>query len=185
MYKLLLEQDKKRIVQEYTLRRIVVANGAMALVLLVLLVGLLPSYLISSSRRLEIEARTNISYLPEALQEQEELLAWITGVNNKLNLLAPELDTDRLAGLFGEFLKEEFPGIVVTDISWKRSAEGRAFRMSGVAEDRQKLIAFEEYINSSGRFAKTSVPVSQLARERNVEFNLILEPLGALSNLER
>jgi hypothetical protein len=177
MYKLLPEEEKIKVAHEYSLRRLVVVNLGIVVLLLIGLVGLLPSYLLSSARHSEAEARAVLMRADGPEGEREEVLSWLSLVNRKLALLSSNVVIEQPLELFERFLRNDFEGISVTYLNWNKAGEEITLTVSGLAEDRQKLIRFEEQINASGQFKKASFPISQLAKERNLDFKITLSPL--------
>jgi hypothetical protein len=180
MFKLIGDESKKKVRKEYVLRRGIVMVAALAALVVMAIVALFPAYIISDSQYSEILARSEIIRLSEKQNERADLLTWLKDTNTKLSYLSPELDTDRPIELFKVFLTEENEGIQITSLSWKREKEKDkeklTFIVSGVASDRQKLIRFESAINTSGKFAKVSLPVSQFAKEKDIDFQMTVTP---------
>lgn len=181
MFKLISEQEKKKVNKEYVLRRAIVMAAALSGVLVVAIVGLFPSYLLSDSRHAEALARSEILKISEKQEERADLSAWLKDTNNKLALLSPALDTDRPNQLFKIFIDDEVGGIKVTSLLWKKEKEKVSLVVSGVADTRQDLIRFEGIINSSGKFTQVSLPVSQFAKEKEIDFQLTVVPLKVTS----
>lgn len=178
MFKLITEEKQKLIRKEYLLRRTIIMVAAFAAVLIVGIVGLFPSYILSNSRYSEVLSRTEILKTSQTQSERNELLEWLKSTTNKLVFLSPSLDTDRPVEIFKNFLNEDRLGIKITSLSWKKNGEKITVIISGVASDRQKLLNFEQEINSSGEFSKFSLPVSQYAKEKDIDFQITVSPIA-------
>lgn len=177
MFKLITEERQKEVRKEYVLRRTVVMICGVIMILIVGMVGLFPAYILSSSRYSEIVSRTEILKTSKTQAERNELLTALKSTTNKLVFLSPVLDTDRPQKFFRNFLDENQEGIKITSLSWKRNGDKITLIISGVASDRQKLLSFEQAINSSGSFTKFSLPVSQYAKEKDIDFQITTSPL--------
>ncbi len=177
MYKLLTEEEREKVLKEYSERRFVVILGALILILIVAMVGLFPSYLLSNVRQREVEERVRITGEAGLKEEDRELQAWLTNLNFKLRMLSPKLAVDRPSGSIQDVLKEKIPGIRLEAFSWSK-IDGKIFVMvSGVAQNRQTLLAFENKLNASRKFDAVTLPLSSLVRDRDIDFQVRLSPL--------
>lgn len=176
MYKLLPEKAREKVRGEYLLRRSVVMVTALVLVLVVAIVGLFPSYVISKALQREVAERT------EVLRQEPEPEAvawetWLSSISLKLKLLDPKLDKDRPSTLLAEVISEKGKGIRINSFRWVNGDGKSELSIMGVAADRQALLAFENKLNSSGRFSAVTLPVSNLAKDRDISFELKLIPI--------
>lgn len=180
MFKLLPEEEKEKVQREYALRRIVVAVEAFILILIVGLVGLFPSYILSRARLGEVEERLKVSGTAEPQVETKELEAWLTDLNFKLTALVPD-QKEFLPSLYMEtVLKEKGSGIRITGFSWINEKEKVYMNISGVASTRQALLSLETRLKNAKSFSEVTLPVSNLAKERDVTFDLKLVPKNSL-----
>lgn len=175
MYKLLTEEEKQIVKKEYNLRRLVVMLFALMVVLSVALVGLLPSYLFSTVRHREIGEQLEI-LRPAEGSEEASLKSWLAETNRKIGYLSPELDKDTLSQYFDRLIRARPAGISVRRLGWKKSGEKVAISIQGVARDRQALINYEKALSSSLEWADVVLPISNLASDRNIEFDISLSP---------
>lgn len=176
MYKLLPEKTREKVRGEYLLRRSVVMVTALILVLVVAIVGLFPSYILSKALQKEVAERTQALGLepePEAVVGE----SWLAGINLKLKLLAPKLDGDRPSVLLAQVIAEKGGGIKINSFSWVKGEGQSQLAIAGVATDRQALLAFESRLNSSGKFSAVTLPVSNLAKDRDISFELKLSSI--------
>ena len=172
MFKLLTEEGREKVKHEYATRRAVVLLSALTLVLVAAIIGLLPSYLASNARQKAVLERTRIISSAGKRGDELELQAWLRETNRKLLLLSPGLDTERPSDFIKKILDQKIPGIRVTGFSWLKTKNLITLSINGVALDRQTLVAFESRINSSGYFSEVTLPISNLARDRNIDFQI-------------
>ncbi len=178
MFKLLTEDGQKKVEREYKTRRTIVMLLAFILVLIVGVIGLLPSYILSNIR--EKEALTRVKILSNSNLEGEngaELQAWLVETNRRLKALSPKLDTDRPSNFVEQVLEQKLAGIRITALTWLRSKDKITLSVTGVAEDRQKLVMFENKINSSGYFSNVTLPISDLAKDKDILFQIKFSPI--------
>ena len=176
MFKLLTDEERKKVAHEYALRRVIVMLSALILVLVVGIIGLLPSYILSSARENEVLERMRIMESAGERGDESELQAWLRETNRELEVLSPELDTDRPSDFIGRILDQRVTGARITGFSWVKAEDKIALLVSGVALDRQTLITFEDRINASGYFSKVTLPISNLARDRDIDFQIKFSP---------
>src|SRR3989344_86718 len=92
MFKLLTEEGRAKVLVEYNTRRIVVILCALVFVILIGIVGLLPSYVLSSARQKEVAERAKAVEGLGREDDTAELRSWLVQMNKKLQVLSPALD---------------------------------------------------------------------------------------------
>jgi len=174
MYKLLPEEQKKIVAQEYGIRRAVVMLAASILVMLLGTAGLFPSYMLSGARRQEVLERTRIMGDVAPKEDEAALQEWLSGFNAKLQTLTAFAETAEPTRLIDKVLEEKVAGIRLTGFVWTFAKNKATLAVSGTARDRQALIALEDSLNASGQFGSVSLPLSNLARDKDIEFQVNL-----------
>ena len=177
MFKLLTDEEKQKVTHEYTLRRAIVMLFAFIMVSVVGIIGLLPSYILSSARENEVIERTRIMERAGERGDKLELQAWLRETSRELEVLSPKLDTDRPSDFIKRILDQRVTGLRITGLSWAKVEDKIALSVSGVALDRQTLITFEDRINASGYFSEVILPISNLARDRDIDFQIKFSPV--------
>ena len=172
MFKLLTEEGRKKVEREYILRRSIVMLVALTIICLIGIIGLFPSYILSKSRQNEVTERVRIMGNTELGQDEEDLKGWLEGANEKLALLDPNLDKDKPSVFIEEVLENKPIGIKINFFSWRMMEGDFELYVTGVASDRQTLLAFESQIRNSAYFSDISLPVSNLARDRDIDFQI-------------
>lgn len=176
MYKLLPEEERVKVAHEYALRRAALWLIAFILIGAVALSGLLPSYLLTRARRDEVLARLSVVGAKEESAESVAAATWLKKARIELETLEPKLDSDRISVLFEEVIRDKPAGIRLTNISYNKSANKASFALSGVASDRQALLSFESILQDSEAFSDVALPVSNLAKDKDLSFQIKLMP---------
>lgn len=176
MFKLLTEEERRKVAHEYAMHRAIVVLLALILVLVVGIIGLLPSYVLSNARENEALERTRIMGGSGQRGDDTTLQVWLGETNQKLQVLSPALDTDRPSDFIEKILDQRITGIAVTGFSWVRTKDKITLSVNGVATSRQSLITFENHINSSGYFSEVTLPISNLAKDRDIDFQIKFSP---------
>src|SRR3990167_9368714 len=176
MFKLLTEEERQKVAHEYAMRRAIVILLTLILVLVVGIIGLLPSYVLSNARENEALERMRIMCSVGEREDDATLQVWLKETNRKLQVLSPALDTDRPSDFIEKILDQRITGIAVTDFSWARAKDKVILSINGVATSRQSLITFENRINSSKYFSEVALPISNLAKDKDIDFQIKLSP---------
>lgn len=184
MFKLLTDEEKQKVQREYVMRRAVVMLSGFVLVLVVGIIGLLPSYLLSNVRQYEALERTRIMGSVGQRGDESYLQTWLAKINLELQLLSPELDKDRPSDFIEQVLEQKIAGISLIDFSWVKVKDKLSFSVNGVASDRQALITFENRIKSSQHFSEVTLPISNLAQDRNINFQMKFSPVSTATTLQ-
>ncbi len=176
--KLLDVSGGAKVKKEYARRRLIVGLWSFAFVLVVALVGTMPAFTLASTRNQEMQERLHIMSLESPDVEDESLLTWLSQTKVKLAALSPQLDQSHPSFIIETFLAEKPGGVYVTTMTWDaRSAnESETLVVSGLAVDRQALLSLESGLNASGKFSEIDLPLSTLAKERDISFQIKLVP---------
>jgi hypothetical protein len=171
MFKLLPEETRAKVAGEYKLRRSVVIVTSAAIMFAVALGGLFPSYILSKVRQTEAEA---LLAVPLIRENEGDLGVWLTGFNRKLHALSAVAEEEKASLAMERALAERRAGIRITQLNWSESEGAAALSLVGVASDRQALLSFETRLKDSGNFSEVMLPVSNLAKESNISFQINL-----------
>ncbi|MFZ2484549.1 MAG: PilN domain-containing protein [Minisyncoccia bacterium] len=172
MFKLLTEEERQKVVREYVIHRAVVILSVFVVVLAASLIGILPSYLLSNARKSDVLERTRIMGISRQNGDTSDLETWLSKINYKLKILSPGLDVDRPSDFIDKVLEEKLGGISVNGLSWSKEGGEVTLSISGMATDRQTLINFQDRIENSEYFSKATLPISNLAKDRDIDFQI-------------
>lgn len=174
MFKLLTEQASLKVSSEYAIRRMSLILLALIAVLIIGLVGLLPSFVLSGARKLELEIGVEMLNKNPINQTGSDPLSWLSYMNTKLQILSPLLDETRPSDFINKVMEKKSLGIRLTNFAWVDDKGQPTLSISGVAQDRQALLSFEGALKSSQYFSDVALPVSNLAKDRNISFQIKL-----------
>lgn len=169
MYKLLPEEHKRKVEKEYFWRRLIVILQALIVVTLIGMAGLFPSYILSNMRQKEIGERLKAMGETVLSEDDKEVISWLEEMNLKLKVLSPKLDKEKISPLIENALSAKVGGIRINSLDWTKENSKILLVISGVATDRQALIAFERSLDSL-QIGEVTFPVSNLAKDRNISF---------------
>lgn len=176
MFKLLTEEAQEKMANEYTRRRTVVMLAAFATLLVISAVGLFPSYIILRIRQGEVFEQMAVVAYPESTEDATGLKVHFSETNRRLRALSPKLDTDQPSVSVGQILEQKIAGIRITGISWTKTDDKVAISVTGISRDRQTLLTFEDRINTSQHFSDVTLPISDFARNKDIDFQIKFTP---------
>ncbi len=176
MFKLLTEEERYKVRHEYNMRRAIVMLSALIMVLVVGVIGLLPSYVLSNARQNEVLERNRIISTSKQHDDNSSLEAWLIEINNELEVSSPKLDTDRPSDFIDKVLDQKIGGVRITEFSWIKAKDGVTLAIGGIGRDRQTLIAFENSMNASSHFSTVTLPISNLAKDKDIDFHIKFSP---------
>src|SRR3989344_4610462 len=154
MFKLLTEEERQKVAHEYAMRRLIVMLCALILVLVVGIIGLFPSYLLSNVHRIMALERTKIAGRAEQRNEDLSLQVWLEKILDQKN-----------------------EGIIITGFSSIKTKDKTNLSVSGVSANRQSLITFENRIASLSDFSEVVSPISNLAKDKDINFQIRLSSI--------
>lgn len=173
MFNLLPQEEKIKIMHEYTYRVIVIFLTFLFFSFVAAAVFLLPSYVSSSFKKADLElqvstAETNSKQNGTDLLRAELKLA--NQILKDLREVPPSFYTD-----INDVITHKNSGIKIRDISLRKD-EGNPYRLivSGIAQRRANLTSFAQNLEKLNRFSEVNLPVSNFAKESNIEFQITL-----------
>lgn len=173
MFKLLTDEARRKVSHEYALRRAMLAIAGLSVVLVVGIVALVPSYVISLAHINAAKERTIALQNSPTREKSKELVASLEGINLKLKTLAPGTP-DMPYEYFLKVIDVKPKGVKLNNFSWLKDKKSVTISIQGTANSRQDLLDFENRLNSSGNFSKAILPVSNFAKDKDIDFDLSL-----------
>ncbi len=173
MYKLLPEAAKEIVGREYSGRRAALSLLVLIVVLIIGVVGLFPAYIGAKAKRIEIEERVKVSGNSAISTENENFKSWLKNINMKLELLSPSLTQDASEAV-ALAIGAKPSGVRIATLNWRVEEGSAVLLVSGVSDNRQALLDFENNLNDSGYFAQVSLPLSSLAKGSDIPFQVNL-----------
>ncbi|MHB1330596.1 MAG: hypothetical protein ACYCY6_01355 [Minisyncoccota bacterium] len=177
MFKLLTIKETDKVRREYRFRRVDVMLGLMSILLLVAILACSPSYIFSKGKRdaaLYTLETLNASGHPASKLELEK---WVEYTNNEIEELALDPVIGKPSDYFKKVLESKPATSKVTGFLWTRGAGNfKSIRVRGEASTRQSLLQFQDNLRSTGDWTQVDFPVSAIAEESDINFELSLIP---------
>ena len=167
---LLPPEQKEVIWQEETRRLICFLAIEFGVVLMIGVSLLLPSFLPLTFERKELKRALAIEEEASRIIKVDEIAAKGRKVGFALSLIKTfHENASPATSLLGWFLGVKRSGVTITNIV---SRKGGEVFLSGIAQTRRSLLNFEEALRSSGRFQEISSPLSNIIRDRDINFTI-------------
>jgi cell division protein FtsL len=177
MFNLLPETEKKHILKEYSMRRLVVLLFFLLVSGLIALICIFPSKLLSQTKEENIRARIETTKKSPILAESELLISTLSAANLKLAALSPPPNEILIEDLFDRVIARKSTNIKLRNLVYKRSAnkDSSTIQLTGVALNRESLSTFVEDLKKEPLFKEVNLPVSDLTKGVNATFSIQLK----------
>jgi len=176
MYKLLPEKAVNKARREYSLRRIFVSMILLSVLFIFSGVATLPSFIFALEKKnAALFTLSSLDDRPDV--DNTDLEAWAEQIKTKLTATLPNDSPDQPYTYFQKILAKKTSGVTLTGFVWTRQNNGnKSIRLNGVAKTRQDLLSFQSSLSESGDWAQADLPVSAIARELDIPFEITLTP---------
>lgn len=183
MINLIPNNEKKKMVQNFRLRLVVVFLTSLTVILFVGSVALLPAYFVSSIKK-DIASNKLTEQRKSPLPKfNQKALATVQDLNAKFKMLDSVnsgrfLATERI---INEIVLKKMPDIKITQISYTNDKlTGKVVSVRGFAPSRESLLSFRFMLENNPGFKNVDLPVSNFIKGTNIQFFLTLTPVDKI-----
>ncbi|MEZ4200508.1 MAG: hypothetical protein R3B69_02870 [Candidatus Paceibacterota bacterium] len=171
MINLIPPSARKLIVREYWIRVITVWFLLITFALWIFLALQVPTYILIDS--LHDALVTQFDRAQAEHTEFSELEAEVKKINTLVSHLGAHEDDVYFSELIAELDQRAVAGVTLTQFAMKRE-EGalKEIDLVGVAPTRTSLSNFRDALEAHERFSKAELPISNLAKERDITFSM-------------
>jgi len=172
----LLPDTEKKILRKGLFSRfIIVSTFAVAGAIFVSLVGLIPAYVIARVKLVEVVSKSSIPIKSDEASATTSLATLPEEIRSKLQVYQSNVPKYRAADIFYEITKVKLDGVYIKSISLLSNSSSantktKNMNISGTAATRKALIDFAEILKKVELVSEVDVPVSSLAREKDLPF---------------
>lgn len=176
MINLLPEFQKKKLRTEYILRFFSVLFVFTSVVMVSAIIFLFPSYFISQLDEKTALDKVKIIRQSSETDEIVQINIELKVVQQKLGVLSKSDETVSISELTNAIISHA-KGITINGFSYAKSKDNGAWviSISGIANKREDLRAFEQNLEKDENFSEVELPVSNLAKDRDINFNIKAE----------
>jgi ABC-type phosphate transport system substrate-binding protein len=175
MFNVLPPNLKEKIKAEYRIRYITLVLLLVLCLQVSFLVFLLPSWITSVYKERDATVQLeNIRQSPLA-KGASPIASIITDTNKKLVLINSILQYPEVTPIVQSILANKTSPVRLNEFLYtSKTASTSAFLIGGVSSTREGLVSFVKNLEKSGEFKTVYLPVSQLAKDKNLDFSITL-----------
>jgi len=173
MFTLLPSESRKTLATEYRQRYIVVLLAAVCIFLVIAGILFLPSYLLSKVQAKDSQLKKEALKNSTLFAEEGTLLKNLQGIGNEVTLakIVEPAPSDVIIKV-GQYKPA---GVSLNHFSYVYSQSGSTLSISGVADDRQTLINFNDSLKKEKEFQSVDFPISNLSSGKNIVFTISIK----------
>ncbi len=171
MFNVLPDIFKNDIRKNYSFRRWVVVCLCIVGIQISLLIFALPSIVVSHYKEKELQLDVDAFHSLRIASRSNAPLDIIPRTNNMLHILDTTLEYPRVVPIVETILAQKNTGIRLTSFAYVFSdATHATVSIQGYSASRESLVSFVKSLRESTLFASVDSPVSNLAKEKNIDF---------------
>lgn len=170
----------KKIISEYRIRLITTALVMFAIIILIAMTLLFPAYLLVSHKRtIVLEDLSKAGDQNASSQEVKDLEKVIKETDVILDLLNAKGQKFSVSGdIVAKTAGLRTENIKITGIFYDKKDLESSLSLKGSATSRQSLSSFIEMLKKDAAFADVSLPISDLVKDRNIDFTVMIKLKG-------
>ena len=174
MFNLLPENLKEKIKSEYRLRLLITIFALVIFLQVFFLVTLLPSWIISDYKESITSSQLSEMKQTALYKDADSVVANIISINTKLNFINT-LDYPKVTNYIKVIVSNKSRSVHINRLSYAPAAKNTiAIALGGVSDSREALVVFIKNLKNSGSFKTADLPISDLAKEKNLDFSINL-----------
>lgn len=174
MFNLLPDNLKKQIKSEYKLRRFILIIAFVIFIQISFLIFLTPSWLVSVYKEKEAIIETENMNKSTVASSTNSVVTFIKSTNNRLSILNKVLVYPTVVPAVDLIISKKTKSIHIIELNYSSSKNTASISLSGVSDTREALALFQKSLESSGHFKSVNLPVSNLAKDKNIVFSMNL-----------
>lgn len=178
MINILDTTEKKKILTEYRFRLASVSIFAVAALVTVSLILLVPTYMLAVSKN--NNAEKDLAVLKEKYGsggKEKDISTQIRDANNKISLLSNNDTNARLSPsqVVLNILKIKGSTIKIYGFTYDSVVNQERIVLVGRALDRDSLASFVEILKRDPTFTNITLPISSYVKSTNIDFSIVIE----------
>jgi len=171
MFNLLPDNLKEQIISEYKLRKLTLGVIFLLFIQVSFLVFLFPSWLVSIYKERDILKQTEEMSKSSLVSNINTAVSTINSTNTKLKVLTTVLEYPKFTPFVNAILSKKTNNIQINAIMYTSTEASMAtISIQGISSTRESLVSFVKNLENLGLFEKVNLPVSNLAKEKNINF---------------
>lgn len=174
MINLLPPEEKKHHQHELTFRLTIISLILFSGAFLIGVILLTPAYLIANINEKAVLKELSFLEGSEESTERERISAELLTVKENLSALADDIPRESFYSIIDIVAAYHGDAIKLSHISYGRETGEKPseLRIGGKADRRDDLLSFTEDLKKNELFSDVILPVSSLAKDRDIEFSI-------------
>lgn len=173
MFNLLPENLRKKIVKEYKARLVVICILFIVLIQVSFLIFLFPSWLVSHYKEQNYSLQSDELNKTLSTLDISSTTSFIKSFNTKIGIINDSLEYPKYVPLIDEILSKKTNSIRLSGIHYSvNSSTSGSITLEGIGDTRESLVAFSESLKTVEHFKKVDLPISNLAKDKNIGFTI-------------
>lgn len=172
MFNLLPNEEKKELYSTYAIRRVILALLFLFLAGIVICASLIPSFILTKAKEADILQQIEFLNASLALKNVNVLNQAIVTARDDVKVLKDFASKGTsVFDLFNKILEKKSENVRLTGILFGVVNAKRQIVLNGIAKDREALLGFAQSIGREKAFSNISLPVSNFAKNKDIEFS--------------
>ena len=174
MFNLLPENLKKEIKSNYRFRLVAVALLLLIFLQFTTLIFMLPSWISSYYR--EKDEGSQEQKMNQSLSSADiaSIDSQIKTINSRIKILNSALNYPHLIPYINLILGQKTNAIKLSTIDFNLNSSNVTISLNGISDTRDSLLAFVKVLQATGQFKNVDLPISNFAKDKNINFSLNL-----------
>lgn len=174
MFNLLPQDHQSFLKKEYRRRRATLILMSLFTLCVLGIITLFPSYLLSLQKEKEISTE-DLDAGSDIRSEIATLNQTVNDLKNNVSIVLENDSHKRVYSILADVIEKRSKGIVLKSLLYGTEGDDPIkVSVVGVAETRENLLSFTKELETLSMFSNVNVPVSNFAKDRDIEFSLDL-----------
>lgn len=175
MFNLLPDSLKNEIKKEYKLRRLVVCAVFILCLQVTSLIFLFPSWIASVGKEKDLKSQVDALDSSKKDSNIATLRPFLKNINSELSLIDKSLDYPKILPVINSVISQRSRAIKLSGVDISIIGTSTAnISVAGFSDSREALVNYKNKLESSGVFRSVDLPISNLAKDKDIDFNIRL-----------
>lgn len=171
MFNVLPDILKEEIRKEYRMRRLVILGMFVILIQIAFIIFIFPSWVISQSQEKDVADQINNQNNSLTSKNTSIVLQTIKEANEKLTTINITFEYPRIIPIFNSIISYKTLDISLRQFTYISHGKSKAeLTVAGVSSTRESLVTFVKNLQKSGLFSSVLSPVSNLEKNKDINF---------------
>ena len=172
MINLLPLEQKKKLHREYTLRLVLVIVSGFIMTTVIGTVLLLPSFLLSKVKERVVSNQASLLEKKADKETADTPNNILIITKRHLTALSEDVTETSPSLVISTALSHKPNGVIIKQVLLDKTPDGTLLSIGGTAESRGQLTSFSSAIEGDALFTSVEFPVSNLAKDRDIDFTI-------------